>query len=77
MRCSSVVVWGDRAHYRDSTASTACNWREQALTGILFAMKALRTVAIAVCAVVVLYQLVIAFIPDWMIVGVRFRWPQE
>jgi hypothetical protein len=35
-------------------------------------MKALRIGAIIFAAVVVLYLVVIAFIPEWMIVGVRF-----
>lgn len=40
---------------------------------ILFGMKAVRIVGIALGAVVVLYFLVISFIPEWMIVGVHFR----
>jgi hypothetical protein len=42
---------------------------------ILFGMKAARILAIAFGALVVLYFLVINFIPDWMIVGVHVRWP--
>jgi hypothetical protein len=38
-------------------------------------MKAVRIVAIAFGALVVLYFLAINFIPNWMIVGVHFRWP--
>jgi hypothetical protein len=38
-------------------------------------MKAVRIVAIAVGAIVVLYLLLIAFIPEWMIVGFRFHLP--
>jgi hypothetical protein len=38
-------------------------------------MKAVRISAMAFGALIVLYILVITFIPDWMIVGVHFRWP--
>ena len=38
-------------------------------------MKAVRIVVIALSALVVLYFLLINFIPDWMIVGIHFRWP--
>jgi hypothetical protein len=48
------------------------------MTGIILVsrgVKALRMAAMAVGAIAVLYLLVINFIPDWMIVGIRFRWP--
>jgi hypothetical protein len=38
-------------------------------------MKVVRIMAIALGALVVLYFLMIAFIPEGMIVGVHFRWP--
>jgi hypothetical protein len=40
-------------------------------------MKAIRILAKAVGAVIVLYLLVIAFLPDWTIVGIHFRWPSR
>ena len=42
---------------------------------ILFGMKVVRIVAIALGALVVLYFLVINFIPEGTIVGFHFRWP--
>ena len=45
------------------------------IKSILSRMKAVRIVAIAVGAIVVLYLLLIAFIPEWMIVGFRFHLP--
>jgi hypothetical protein len=38
-------------------------------------MKAVRIVAMALGSVIVLYLLVTVFLPQWMIVGVHFRWP--
>jgi hypothetical protein len=38
-------------------------------------MKTLRIAAIGIGAVIVVYLLLIAFMPDWMIVGFRFHWP--
>jgi hypothetical protein len=38
-------------------------------------MKAIRILAIAVGAVIVLYLLIIAILPDWMIAGIHFRGP--
>jgi hypothetical protein len=38
-------------------------------------MKTVRIVAMVLGAVVVLYVLVTVFLPQWMIVGIHFRWP--
>jgi hypothetical protein len=38
-------------------------------------MKAIRIVALIVGGAFVLYQLVIVFIPEAIIVGFHFRWP--
>jgi hypothetical protein len=48
---------------------------QDSIKSILFGMKAVRIVAIAVGTLVVFYMLVITFVPEWMIVGFRFRWP--
>jgi hypothetical protein len=40
-------------------------------------MKAIRILAIAVGAGIVFYLLIIAFLPDWMIVGIHFRRPSR
>ena len=40
-------------------------------------MKAVRIAAITVGALVVLYLLPIASLPEWMIVGFHFRWPSR
>lgn len=55
----SVIAWLQQPQARNGS--------------ILFGMKAVRIVGIALGAVVVLYFLVISFIPEWMIVGVHFR----
>ena len=47
-------------------------------TGIVLVSRgkrALRIGAIAVGVIAGLYLLLIIFMPDWMIVGIRFRWP--
>jgi hypothetical protein len=38
-------------------------------------MKAVRIMVIALGAVVALYVLVTVLLPQWMIVGIHFRWP--
>jgi hypothetical protein len=38
-------------------------------------MKALRRAAIVVGSVVILYLILIVFLPQWMIVGIHIRWP--
>jgi hypothetical protein len=38
-------------------------------------MKVLLIAALAVVAVVVLYFVVMNFIPEWIIEGFHFRWP--
>src|SRR5580700_7761194 len=45
------------------------------IKSILLRMKVVRIVAATVGALVVVYMIVIVFMPEWMIVGVRFRWP--
>jgi hypothetical protein len=45
------------------------------MRSILFGMRAVRIVAMAVGAIVALYLLAIAFLPQWMIVGFHFRRP--
>jgi hypothetical protein len=42
---------------------------------ILFGMKAVRIVVLALGALVALYFLVMNFIPEGMIVGFHVRWP--
>lgn len=40
-------------------------------------MKAVHILAIAVASIIVLYLLIIAFLPEWMIVGIHFPWPSR
>jgi hypothetical protein len=38
-------------------------------------MRAIRLLAPFLGALLVLYVIAVSFVPDWMIVGIKFGWP--
>jgi hypothetical protein len=66
-------------HYTHNRLVMSVNARLQQPTNIyrriLFGMKSIRLMAAVLGAIVVLYFLVINFLPEDKIVGFHFRWP--